>query len=132
MKAISVRQPWAYCLFHGKPVENRDYASPWSRAVGTRIWVHASAGCTKVEYEDAIDWIRHVIGADFIVPALADLPRGAIIGSAFLEDITTKSDSPWFCGPWGLILTKHTECVPVPAKGMLGLWEYVEGRSGRV
>ena len=124
MKTITVRHPWAWCLFHGKPVENRDYAWPWNTHRGP-IWIHASKKCTSVEYRDAVDWIHHVIAPDFYVPTLEMLPLGMIVGSAELTGVVRQHDSPWFNGPFGLVLTNAKELlVPVPAKGKLGLWEW--------
>ena len=131
MKTISVRQPWAWCLFHGKPVENRDYMYPWSSYRGL-IWIHASAGCGKQEYADAVDWIRHGVRPDFYVPTLAELPRGCVVGTAFLDRVVTRYESPWFCGKYGLVFKDAQELtVPLPAKGMLGLWEWEEANGTR-
>jgi hypothetical protein len=29
MRALTVRQPWAWAIFHGKPVENRSWATKY-------------------------------------------------------------------------------------------------------
>lgn len=50
MKALSIRQPWAWAILHtGKSVENRD----WYTEYRGRVLLHASKGCTRAEYGDA-------------------------------------------------------------------------------
>jgi len=40
-RAISLRQPWAWCLLHGKDVENRDWWMPQFKG-----WLLIHAGKT--------------------------------------------------------------------------------------
>jgi hypothetical protein len=41
--------------------------------------------------------------------------------------VVTRHESPWFCGRYGLVLNEAQELPePIPAKGMLGLWEWKE------
>lgn len=43
MKAISIKQPWAYLICSGiKPIENRTWQCP-KKYIGKRILIHASA-----------------------------------------------------------------------------------------
>ena len=50
--------------------------------------------------------------------------RGAIIGEVDIVDCVTQSDSPWFEGPYGLVLANPTLYdQPIPYKGRLGLFE---------
>ena len=52
MKALSIRQPWAWLILNaGKDIENRS----WYTSVRGRVLIHASKGMTLAEYEDAID-----------------------------------------------------------------------------
>jgi len=55
MKAISVRQPWAWAIiFGGKDVENRNKAPIGTQQlIGRRIQIHAAKGMTQHEYESA-------------------------------------------------------------------------------
>lgn len=84
MKALSIRQPWLHAIFHlGKRIENRDWANCSYRGP---VLLHASKGCTRDEYDNAVDSI-HTMRADIgarraNVPPLADLPRGVILGIA--------------------------------------------------
>ena len=43
MKAISIKQPWAYLICSGiKDIENRTWKCP-QKYIGERVWIHASA-----------------------------------------------------------------------------------------
>ena len=102
---LSVRQPWVWAILRaGKRAENRDWLnSPGllgqARAlVGKTILLHACKGCTREEYQDAVDFmvdIEAVCGgrsydADFakpLPPRLNDLTRGAILARAKLAEV---------------------------------------------
>jgi hypothetical protein len=131
MKALSVRQPWAWGILHGKPVENRD----WPEDYGPRVWLdgelrrrgsirvllHVGKGCTKREYEDAVAFIETI--SDLVVPPLADLPRGAIVGAMTITSWVDKHDSPWFVGPGALTLDNVVALPePIECKGTLGFF----------
>ena len=56
MKAITVRQPWAWLLIQGtKDIENRD----WPTNVRGQVAIHAAKGMTRFEYEDAWEFVAH-------------------------------------------------------------------------
>lgn len=136
MKAISVRQPWAWAILSaGKRIENRT----WATAYRGPILIHAAKGCTREEHYEAASWmarlgLAHVpgyvtkqlalAGATFpAMPPMGDLPRGRIIARARLVDCVRASNSPWFCGPCGFVL-EDVEAVPeVMWRGELGLFE---------
>jgi len=122
MKAISVRQPWAWLLIHGgKDIENRD----WPTGFRGRIAIHAAKGMTVQEWQDAADFV-----ADFDehlanrIPGPHVLVRGAIIGTMELQNCVARSYSPWFQGKYGFMLSDPQPCDPIPIKGALGLWEW--------
>lgn len=122
MRAITIRQPWAWAIVWGtKDIENRTQPWPWNCHHGP-VAIHAATGCTRAEYAEARDYCLH-LGLD--VPPLAELPRGAVVGMAQLEQVVTATDSPWFNGPYGLVLTgRRALSHPIPAKGALGLWAW--------
>lgn len=135
--ALSVRQPWAWAIFHAKPlknIENRDWRepNPGMRFRGP-VAIHASSGMTRAEYEDAAAFIRKVTGAPCPLPAA--LHRGGIIGSVVVHDILRTRDiqgdpkwlSPWFMGPLGLVLRDAVACDFIPAKGALGFFNWTPG-----
>ena len=120
--ALSVRQPWAWAIIHaGKNIENRTkgfFGMKPHSSYCRPIAIHASSGMTRAEYLE---------GADFMVtlgikcPVPADLIRGAIIGAVTVTSILNKSHSPWFFGPFGLVLSMPTRCDPIPSKGLARL-----------
>lgn len=59
-----------------------------------------------------------------VCPAPADLLRGGIIGSVDVLGVTSKSSSPWFMGPRGLMLKDAKPCEFVPSVGALGLFKW--------
>lgn len=117
MKAISIRQPWAWLIVNRvKPVENCD----WTHAPGYRgpLLIHASKSGTKKEYAEAIAF-AHSIDDRLLIPSYADVQRGGVVGVAELTDIVRSSKSPWFTGPIGLEL-RNAYALPLhPCKGQL-------------
>ncbi|GEC15171.1 ASCH domain-containing protein [Nitrobacter winogradskyi] len=122
MKAISIRQPWAWAIFHaGKDMENRDRR--WN--LRGRIVVHASATMTRAEMlaiEDitALAGIRPPTFADFRACGLL----GALVGTVEIIDCVRDHPSRWFFGPFGLVLRKPRPFkTPIPYKGALGVMD---------
>jgi hypothetical protein len=113
MKALSVRQPWAWAIMHaGKDIENRT----WKTNMRGVIAIHAPA-----KIIDEVDWPR---GAR--KPKSANLIVSAIIGVVEIVDVVEKHRSKWFEGPpyYGWVLANPRRLKkPIPCKGSLGLWE---------
>ncbi len=118
MKALSIRQPWAWLILNaGKDIENRD----WSTNVRGRILIHAGKGMTRDEYENAQDLLWDINEA-VRFPAFGELERGGIVGAVEIIDCVTKSDSPWFFGEYGFVL-RNPERLPFrPLLGKLGFF----------
>lgn len=139
MKALSIRQPWAWLIVHGfKPVENRT----WRTNYRGFLLIHAGQA---FDYE-GYDWVRAntAVGT---MPSYRDFMfsgehRGGIVGQARLYDCTDHPDIPlagwdgrhgplsaprqWFFGPHGLWLR---DAAPMPIKlmrGRLGLFDVAE------
>lgn len=152
MRALSIRQPWAWMIIHGgKWIENRT----WYTAVRGYFLVHASATCTKAEYEHALDWAYEVAEDErsFAIPGVEELggpwtkfipPReeleyGGIIGVARLHDVLppNRMVAPGWVHDWrvpgqyGLILHDRRRLPFLPCKGALGFWGSFEIRNGR-
>ncbi len=120
MKAITVRQPWAWLIFHGKPVENRDW---WTGYRGP-LAIHAGKGMTRQEYRDAVQFVKY-IAPEIVIPPADQLIRGAVIGTTDLVDCVRDHPSPFFQGEYGFVLVEHKLfCEPVFTNGALGLWEW--------
>jgi hypothetical protein len=130
MKALSIRQPWAWLIVHaGKECENR------TRRFSHRgpLLIHASATMTRADYEACQIFIGGI--ADLLpkekqpgrwwLPAY-DILRaqcGGIVGQMNVVDCVEDHPSPWFCGPWALVIDGANELPFYPCKGHLSLFE---------
>jgi hypothetical protein len=128
MKALSIRQPWAWLICAGyKDIENRNWRigrkaqhEPYSSyhqanftiEVPVRIYVHASK-------------ILDTSGAKYFnITIPPNLPLGAIIGEVDIIDCITESASPWFSGRYGFVLANPILYeIPIPCQGALGFFE---------
>jgi hypothetical protein len=134
MKTLSIRQPWAFAILHlGKNLENRS----WRTSHLGDILIHAGAGCSKKEYDEAVDWMleHELIRARTDVPSISDLPRGGIVGKANIWGFVVPNRGPY--GKWympynnkgqpqyGWLLKDAQELPFRPLKGRLGLFEVV-------
>lgn len=120
MIALSIRQPWAWHILHsGKDIENRD----WPTKFRGRVLVHAAKGCTRDEWENGNDPLWHCGGPTIELPALAELPRGGIVGSVEIVDCVTGSDSHWFAGRFGFVLRDPQPLPFTPWRGQLGFFD---------
>lgn len=125
MKALSIRQPWAWCIISaGKDIENRD----WPTRFRGPILIHASKGMTRYEYEDCMETVftANALGTKLKVPAFEELQRGGIVGQAEIVDCVTASPSPWFFGAYGFVLRNAKPLPFRPFKGALGLFDVAE------
>jgi hypothetical protein len=126
MKALTIKQPWATLIMrHGKDVENRS----WPTKFRGHVAIHSSSKHSFNEFESALDLIKQRdcgVSADYLKDRLSHL--GAILGTAEIYDCVQKSDSPWFCGPYGFLLRDvRLLRSPYHCKGKLGFWDIEEG-----
>ncbi len=121
MRALSIRQPWAWLIIHGgKDIENRT----WHTKFRGRFLVHASQGMTRKEYEAAYCFALDTRElTPFDIPAFEQLQRGGIIGSVELVDSVDHSDSPWYMGQKGFLLRDPMPMEFTAAKGRLGFFD---------
>lgn len=103
IRVLSVRQPWAWALFHA---EKRRRDQPPDHRVENRAWagckhrgplaLHAAKGCTRQEYASAVTSIgrmRADLGLGPVeVPPLAQLPRGGLVGICRVVGATRHAD----------------------------------------
>jgi hypothetical protein len=146
MKALSIKQPWAWLICAGhKDIENRNWKigrksqhgpySSYDQANFTielpqRIYVHAGR---TVDDEIPIEMI------DLIDMTLPDGERatfwrlededgwgmmlGAIVGEVDIVDCVTESKSLWFVGKYGFTLANPVLYdKPIPCRGQLGFF----------
>lgn len=135
MKALTIKQPWAWAITNGtKRVENRTWKPPFD-IIGQRIAIHASARIERAEYIAC----RNI--ADDSLPPMSELPVGCIVGTAIVKGYVVVNDmggvvvqtkaaqgydhrqDMWFCGPVGWLLDDVRKVPPLPCKGALGLWD---------
>ena len=120
-RAISIRQPWAWAVIHaGKDVENRGAPHQFKAAIGHRLYIHASKGMTAAEYENAAAFMASI---GVRCPQREALQFGGVIGSVFVRDIVTCSDSPWFRKGATALLFADARPEPfMPVHGQTGLF----------
>ena len=120
MKALSIRQPWAFLIMSGgKDIENRT----WHTKFRGRFLVHAASGMTRHEFLSAFDFMaQRGIKPPFPVPP-DNLLRGGIIGTVELVDSVDHSDSPWYMGEKGFVLRDPRPLPFIPMKGRLGFFD---------
>lgn len=137
MKALSIKQPWAWLICKGfKDIENR--GSHLSRYIGlkelpSRIYVHhgkrwdaihareifslLKKAHAELTYEELLQWWGPECNR-------TDGMFGEIIGEVDITGCVEKSDSPWFVGKYGFTLaTPVLYDKPIPCKGKLGFFE---------
>jgi hypothetical protein len=132
MRVLTVKNPWAYLIIHyGKDIENRSRKTNYRG----RILIHASKKSDECAY--FLPWSNKEIQKIFdeVKEKRAEIEKlnGHIIGGVQLYNCTypelTKvtNDSPWAepLTPWHYWLRQAVPFAePIPARGMLGLWEY--------
>ncbi len=127
MKALSLTEPMAWAIFHGKDVENRR----WPTKVRGRVYIHASKGFDEVHYTFiALEGMACLL--DEPLPEPEDFVHGAIIGEVdivaclyYPPDELARLHSPWAMpGQYQFVLENAVEYVkPIPCKGMLRFFE---------
>jgi hypothetical protein len=120
MKALSVRQPWAWLIVNDfKPVENRT----WRTKFRGRVYFHAGKKLDKEAVEDLKETYP-----DLPWPEKFEL--GGIVGEARIVDCVTDSDSEWFDGKFGFV-TKDAKPLPfISYKVQLGFFDVTLPESG--
>lgn len=105
LKALSIRQPWAYQILHeGKDVENRS----WPTKFRGPVLIHAGK-----QFDGDLRLARRSDQA---------LPRGGIVGITMIVDCVTEDASEWFFGDYGFLL-RCTQPLPfIPCKGALSFF----------
>lgn len=125
MRALSIRQPWAWAILRaGKRVENRVWT--WAPMWRETFLIHASKGCTVDEFDDAIETIVDITGS-IACPPLKDMPRGAIVGRARLvgAHINAARGTAWAVPDALHLLLADVDrlLTPIPFKGALGFFD---------
>ena len=115
MKALSIRQPWAWLILNGiKDIENRN----WKTGYRGPLLIHASKTWDQEAYEfisyEMLEW----------VPEKEDCESGYLIGMVEMVGCVLKHDSRWFSGLWGYVFeAPEIWQEPIPYRGQAGLFE---------
>jgi hypothetical protein len=125
MKALSVKNPWAYLIIYGgKDIENRT----WEIKYRGPILIHASKTSDLYAYSYLSSVETRLFHPMFLdekkVKEIQD-SNGCILGSVELCACLQNSDSRWAeKGLWHWVLKDPKPCKPIPVKGSLGIWDY--------
>jgi hypothetical protein len=124
MKALSIRQPWAFAILHlGKRVENRSWYTPFR---GT-FAIHAAKKWGRDEQAD-LECFREEIVRRFS-PAIPTVHLGSLVGTARLVDCirpeqVMDDQQSWATGDWCFILDNvRVWEEPIKYTGALGFFE---------
>ncbi|MEI6077295.1 MAG: ASCH domain-containing protein [Verrucomicrobiota bacterium] len=112
LKAISIRQPWAWLIVNGyKDIENR----VWATNVRGPVLIHAGQS-KKDTTAEALAYIKR----KYHVAHLPDtFETGGIVGLAEITGCVENHPSKWFQGPYGWTLA-HARRLPFKnCKGQL-------------
>jgi hypothetical protein len=126
MKALSIRQPWAWLIVNGhKPIENRSWATRYRGP----LLIHAAKGMTRAEYHDAGE-LCFRLGVP--LPAFDELERGGVVGQVTVTGCVDASSSSWFFGKYGFEMANAKPLPFMPCKGQLGFFDtdYQEAQHG--
>lgn len=145
MKALSIKQPWAWLICAGyKDIENRTWKiarksqhGPYSSYhqanftidLPSRIYVHAGKGRDVESIISILNchwkWVPHdAQDAIFYFENDGNWSLGCIIGEVDITDCVTESSSYWFEGKYGFVLENPILYKkPIPYKGQLGFFE---------
>lgn len=119
MKALSLMEPMAWAIFHGKDVENRT----WPTKFRGRVMIHASQKFDWGHY----NWIsanENRLGCR--LPSYkSDFVFGAIIGEVDIVDCIRGHGSRWADpSQYNFVLANAKRYDrPIPCRGQLGFFE---------
>ncbi len=114
MRAISIRQPWAWLVVYaGKDIENRDWCTNFRGPVAIHApkFVPTPAEISEIERAMKVRIRR------------SELEYGGIIGTAKITDCVSRHDSSWFFGGYGFVLVLPRPVRFFPTAGKLGIFE---------
>ena len=127
MKALTIRQPWAWLIVEGhKKIENRT----WHASYRGPLIIHAGTYYRKKEYDAICESVKAKYYID--IPTKDNLHFGGIIGKTKLVMIDhlppncTWMMKPFEEGPYCWYLSDPKRTIFVPYKGKLGLFDIDE------
>ena len=125
MKALSIRQPWAFLIIHGgKDVKNRS----WNTNFPGSFLVHAAKGMTSNDFTQALLYCSE---RGLPMPDRDDMLRGGIIGSFELVDtpdtcprLGTRVRKRWSCAIRSRFLSPQSKVASTSLKYLTNLWRH--------
>lgn len=120
MKALTLWQPWAWLIVAGhKDIENRPWKPGARLEIGDRFLIHAGKKIDRHFDKNRSKAWEKAMGIVF-PPNYA---TGSIIGSVQYDGVVEESDSLWFDGPYGWLVSNPIQYAePIPARGFQMLW----------
>ena len=146
IKALSVRQPWAWLLVNNhKPLENRS----WPTSLRGRLAIHASGTMSATEYDNArwsVDLVNEckretpwpweapgtpMVRPPIVLPVRSEIELGGLVGSVEIYDCRLKDPKrqPEEISAWENSHQKYSwmsrngrPSKLIPCKGSLRLW----------
>lgn len=125
MYALTLIQPMAWAMFHGKDVENRTWKLPVP-LIGRETAIHAGQKYSH-NYEQ---FVLERLQLSHLPPEAYQ--RGAVVGIVIWDRLINQSvnpcdplcKSPWYTGLYGWVPRSVVELQsPVTCSGKLGLWK---------
>jgi hypothetical protein len=123
MKALSIKQPWAWAVMnlpkeYRKDIENRT----WNTKHRGEFLVHASKGFDDAGYE-RMRWYLKELGYKGHIPTKKEFAYGVLLGTVELVDVTQKATSRWWEGVYGFKLKNAKPFLyPIAHKGALNFF----------
>jgi hypothetical protein len=115
VKALSIRQPWAWLIVNGhKPVENRT----WPTSHRGDLLIHAGLAFDTEGLQSVLAAFPHL---QAVLPQQYEL--GGIVGTAQLVNCVQQHPSPWFTGPYGFVMYQPRPLPLVRVRGVLGIFD---------
>lgn len=118
MKALSIKQPWAWLIVNGpKPVENRN----WKTDQRGTVLIHAGKSFDMPGY----DWLMmnlKRLGIDGL-PEPNAYEFGGIVGQVVIVDCVQHHRSPWFQGPNAFVFK---DAKPLPFHACRGSLKFFD------
>ncbi|EMN91206.1 hypothetical protein [Leptospira weilii] len=131
MKALSVRQPWAYLIIRPDIPDPKDRAIAWDNGeikdienrnrktnFRGRFLIHAS----QIFDSEGLKFVQQNYKLCLGMTA-KDFDFGCIIGFSILAECVEESNSKYFFGKFGYILRDSKPIHPIPYKGRLGFFD---------
>lgn len=112
MKALTIRQPWAWLIANGfKDIENRS----WRTNYRGKFYIHAAKTMSASDKAVALSLYNGFFPDSNVpikdAPDTINLLLGGIIGVAEIVDCVSESDSKWFEGDYGFVI-KNAKTLP--------------------